>query len=848
MATSPFELFRRNLKPLMIALTVLAMFAFVVLPALQSYQQMNRQGGTTETTVASYDEGAFDISEIDYFNRNHNLTLRFLSALAQTTLERGGTPQVPGFFQDPRTGEIQALGINTNVSRQSAVTAKLFAQRAESMGMELDDAALRSWLDRFVASKLTPAEINGVLLQSTENQLGQFHLYEQLRTHLLASASQQVLSSGLVGGNQLTTPPAKQFDLFRRLNQQAVATAYPVLVDDFLDQVEGSPSESEIAALYEEGKNRYPDELSPEPAFRQPATRTFEYVTADLQKLIEAEMETIPEARLREEYEQQVEGGAFRMPVSESPAAEPQPVEGEGNETASNEQPAEEAPAMKPEETKPAETKPAETKPAETKPEEAKPEEAKPEAPESEASASEEPAEEPDAAPQEDDAAGQWPSGPRQLVAFRPQDAPETAPELAPAAEPPAEQPAEQEPPAEAEAAATAEEADPAAEPASPAEEQAEPTESEPTEAEPTESPEEEAPAEATDQPAAEVPAAEPPMEPAAEQPAAEQPAAEQPAAEEGPEMRVQSFEEVREDLARQLATAPAREKANAATREVYEAMRKYFTRKAIYEGGADKTAEPPVRPDLQAMAAERGLEYGKTDPLTASELQNHPLGKTAAQGVDMQLGERFPNLAFSGNIPLESPIQTQGVSVRQPYVSWIIDQHEEFLPPLSEARDEVVAYWRQTQARELAQAAAAGYATQANEEDKPLSELVPEDRQSLISENLGPFPWMLWLGPGRRPIEWSVQELDGTGEAFMRQVFYQPIGQFGVAPNQPKTIYYTVQTGQRTPELETLRERFLNAQERQPVRVLASDDVQAIQQGYFEAFREAIGLEWADD
>ncbi len=82
MSNSPFEVFRRNLKPLMVLLTGLALFAFVVLPVLDTY--MRRQMGTIgDEVVATFDRTQLTRNRVEYFTRNHQSTVRFLVELAE---------------------------------------------------------------------------------------------------------------------------------------------------------------------------------------------------------------------------------------------------------------------------------------------------------------------------------------------------------------------------------------------------------------------------------------------------------------------------------------------------------------------------------------------------------------------------------------------------------------------------------------------------------------------------------------------------------------------------------------------------------------------------------------------
>ena len=185
MSSSPFEIFRRNLKPLMILLTGLAMFAFVVLPVLDTYMRQNVGGGTDEV-VAKIGKVSLTRGRIEAFTRSHNMTVGFLRELAQTTLDQGGMPKTAGFEYDPRSQRIMSIGISEVPSAAETVRTFQFAEQAKDIGFELDDAMIEAWLEQFTDGVFSDRQINGMLLESTNNQMEKYHLYEQLRFHLLA--------------------------------------------------------------------------------------------------------------------------------------------------------------------------------------------------------------------------------------------------------------------------------------------------------------------------------------------------------------------------------------------------------------------------------------------------------------------------------------------------------------------------------------------------------------------------------------------------------------------------------------------------------------------------------------
>jgi hypothetical protein len=779
MSSSPFELFRRNLKPLMVLLTLLALFSFVVLPSVAMYQQRAASMGGSDTRLASFDGGEYDLNKVTYFTRTHFATVQFLRQLAETTIARGGTPRVSGFRFDTQQNAIQSLGINSNPSDQASVRTMMFAGEAKKVGLELDDTAVRNWLTSFTDGRLTDAEINGVLQAATRNQLGQFHLYEQLRTQLLSEAYQRRAMAGLAVEGRPIVPPAQQWDLFLRLNRNAVADAFAVNVADFLDKTSDKPSPKEIERVYEEGKTRFPDDESPLPAFRRPYLANIEYVSGSLDDFIAREIESLTEDQLRAEYQRRLEGGDFKMPEESpqdgQPAAEVVPAEDAAAEDA--EMPAEEGDGEPQVEATQAES----TEPAV--------EDSSTETPATEAPATETPATEAPAT-----------------------EAPATE---APATEAPAtEAPATETPAAETQSRVVPQDRAVMLVAARAQEDVAEAA---------TETPA------ADDAPAADAPAA------AVETPATEAPA----------EAKTQSFEDVRDEIARSMATQPALAKLDAAVTEVDKAMRTYFNERAIAGPNAEKI---PERPNLKALAEKLGMRHGETGLIDARQLQDQPIVRSFGVGVGMQRGNSFLQTMFIDRPTMFAPVRTVDDQAALSFVSWKTEDRESSIPTLDEARDEVVLAIRMTEARKLARAQAEKWSTEFNQSDKPIRELVPSEQSSLVFESLGPFSWMSSFGFGMQAFMGNVPELDRVGEAFMRQVFTSEREEWGVAPNSPETVFYVVRPTEFSPSTDELHQRFSQMIQRFQASTLAVEEVVQVRDGFYEALDKQTGFKWNEE
>ena len=75
----------------------------------------------------------------------------------------------------------------------------------------------------------------------------------------------------------------------------------------------------------------------------------------------------------------------------------------------------------------------------------------------------------------------------------------------------------------------------------------------------------------------------------------------------------------------------------------------------------------------------------------------------------------------------------------------------------------------------------------------------------------IGSFSWMTLptCSSDEPPTLSKVSGLDNAGHDLMKEIFSLKQGQIGVAPNQPKTVYYVVQVTEAD-DLTKLRESFL--------------------------------------
>ncbi|NND99598.1 MAG: hypothetical protein HKN47_19960, partial [Pirellulaceae bacterium] len=816
--------------------------------------------GGADAPIASIDGVTLTQSRVDNFTRNHATTVRFLRELGEETIRRGGSPKTPGFVYDTRNNRINSVGIDENPSGLTTVRTMQFASEAGKSGFELDDTAIKSWLQQYTDGRLSDSEIIAMLAQSSRNSMGQFHLYAQLRTQLLAELYQRGAFAGILTSQRMPlTTPAQQWTNFLKLNRQATVDTYGLLVNDYYDQTNADPTPAEIQVIYEEGKERFPDGQSAEPAFRRRETASFEYLMADMQSFIDREVEKLSEEEIRAEYEKRIKGGDFAMPesdtsdlmktledarkkaaeakaASEAKAATDAAAAEKADDAEKTDDAADAAEMKKPAETSPpAEDKAADDKAADEKAAaqqieknqkqvedfkkelDAVAEEAaqSPDSPSPDSGAE-------DATPKSPDDAGDGDqsrlsnNSAVRLVAFQDDDA--TTDDSAANDAPSGDDAADADD-------ATGDADDAAAE----TEKKADAVDDTKTDS--------------ADDAKADGAKVDEPKDDAKEDTAKDD------------EPKVQSFEDVRQQVAESMVSIEAGRKLDEALTKVTSSMRLYFNKNAIYESDKSigKESEPPVKPDLKALAKEHGLEYAKIGPHDLLSIRDEPISNSVEMGFSLQ--ERGPpftvmmyGLPYQGQqVPeqqLFSPLGTVDVQSRRSYVSWKTAEKAAYTPELTECREEVVKAIRTEEARDLARAAADDLVAKAQKDGKTLEDVVPEDKKSNLKKGLGPFSWMQSFGFGGAFLG-NVPELDSVGEEFMGKVFSTELGELGVAANLPERVIYIVKPTDFQPSMDELKERFKQPMSRQMAMLLGTEDAGSIYQGFYEAMDERTGFNY---
>ena len=339
-----FEFFRKNQKSMLVAVAILAMLAFFVLPPIL---QMGGGQASADPVVAAWNGGEIREAELDRAVALRTLANRFLM---QAAAAAGRDPsRLPTF---PEGEEL-------------LVREMILAREADQLGMVVSNNSINEFLAIWTNNMVRQNQFDAMIasLRYGRSPVSAGDLFESLRTALVARNMLLLFQTGFSGD-----PPGWRWDFYKRLEQAATVEAFPVAVEDFAVSVP-APAESELRTFFERYKDSLPVARSPDPGFKEPHRIRYASLMAEQKKFEEEAAKTITDADVKAYYEANKET-RFRSskpattaePPAETPEAGAQESPGNSEAPAADAESAEPAAAeADAEESSPAAESPAAT-------------------------------------------------------------------------------------------------------------------------------------------------------------------------------------------------------------------------------------------------------------------------------------------------------------------------------------------------------------------------------------------------------------------------------------------------------------------------------------------------------
>ncbi len=282
--------------------------------------------------------------------------------------------------------------------------------------------------------------------------------------------------------------------------------------------------------------------------------------------------------------------------------------------------------------------------------------------------------------------------------------------------------------------------------------------------------------------------------------------------------MRTKTFEEVKEQIAREQATGVAYKVVEDRMGELIGPMSIYQSEIRAYQDAVAqkiKNVKAPDKIDLAKLGQEQGFEYGITDLVSQESIQSTPIGTSF-----VMRGQRNQPFSFAmlvnesaGFGELHTPITSLGFTGgNKRYLSWKTEEKLPMTPSVDGVRDQILEVWRKQEAFKLAEGRAREVASKVGSSTLKDSLATPEEK-TLVLEPAN-FTWfnpMFARMESRLQLS-NVELLQPVDDSFMEAIFACKPGETVVVSDSNKTIYYVVQVVELSPDVNSLFERFAAA------------------------------------
>ncbi len=274
----------------------------------------------------------------------------------------------------------------------------------------------------------------------------------------------------------------------------------------------------------------------------------------------------------------------------------------------------------------------------------------------------------------------------------------------------------------------------------------------------------------------------------------------------------VQSFAEIRGILVPRLAE----EKAQAEILDKFERIKegeiipfaeKYLTaldeREEAKKQGSFAAPPLPEPQELKAVADREGLQYEKTPLLSREEAQRHGQVATADVGLTpLSGGRRFDEELFDPKTGLYEPVELCD-SLGTRFLVRKIKDEAPHVPPLEQVRAEVIQAWKLSQARPLAEKAAADLASQIKAQGATIKDARVGGYRVItvppITRTQASFMPTSMYEPSQI-VETLIPDVPLAGPSFRDAYFSLQTGSVEIAANQPRTVYSVMTLDRREP------------------------------------------------
>jgi hypothetical protein len=311
---SPFAVFRKYQAMLLVVFGVLIIVVFTIGDSVSRIAS-DGGGSVQDEVVVKWDGTELRQSRLQAIGVSRQIGHRALIELQNAAMQKGAFPRFQqqlafmqrinpgGFLNRPRMiftgGDLTPLG---------TVRSLVLAQRAAEIGMVVPDTQIHEYLRGVTDGKLTYEEMRSILVGGKKSRypMSMKSIFDVLRHEMLADKMFEEFFRGT-----LAMPYAQQLDYFSRSNRQIEAEVIEIPVSQFVQQV-ADPSELQLQEYFDKYKFQTPlfDNIagviyeSSDPGFKLPHRVSVEYVKAGVDEMITQVYDDVTDEEIAAYYEE----------------------------------------------------------------------------------------------------------------------------------------------------------------------------------------------------------------------------------------------------------------------------------------------------------------------------------------------------------------------------------------------------------------------------------------------------------------------------------------------------------------------------------------------------------------
>ena len=250
-----FDVFRKYQRSLLVAVAILAMLAFFVLPP---FLQMGGGGPAGDPVAARWSGGEIREGQLERSVAMRSVVNRFL---VEAAVAAGRDPARLPLFPEAEEAVVRTILVN---------------EEARANGLVVSDTAINDFLAQWTNNLVRPEQLAEIVsgLRLGPTAVSEHDLFEALRAELTGRNMLFMFQTGFSGD-----PPGWRWDYFKRLEQKAAIEVVPVPVESVVADVP-APTEATLRTFFERYRNDLPDPRSDAPGFRKPRRAKYEYFVA----------------------------------------------------------------------------------------------------------------------------------------------------------------------------------------------------------------------------------------------------------------------------------------------------------------------------------------------------------------------------------------------------------------------------------------------------------------------------------------------------------------------------------------------------------------------------------------